>query len=334
MHKILLEYSKILSEGDVRITDNNSGWMRLTKLESDELVERLYNIYANPAAISKDRTSKIIGNGNAERYRVLRIKNATKISAWTLAEHVKAGRIDRMLYEERFGRGRRFPAIVRGVEGADIVIEGQIDRVDIMDGRAKIIDYKSGNEYFNIDEARNGWRLQLMLYLQAVTNIQDKNENYPLRPAGVFYFRIKEPQLDCGSWSDLGEGEMADRLSKEIRKSFRMDGLMLDDQEVLAAIAGTDWKGRHYNKQGFSDIAPVKAKTDANESVILVKSHPGSMKLLNEEGFVNFQSEMRDKVDELCLALASGEIEAAPKRTKAATACDYCQYKGICCHER
>ncbi len=52
--------------------------------------------------------------------------------------------------------------------GQKIYIEGVIDRVDYLtDGRVKIVDYKTGNESFDIEEVAAGYRLQLMLYLNA-----------------------------------------------------------------------------------------------------------------------------------------------------------------------
>ena len=49
-----------------------------------------------------------------------------------------------------------------------VYIEGKIDRLDVLaNDRIKIIDYKTGQESFRVEEARGGYRLQLMLYLKA-----------------------------------------------------------------------------------------------------------------------------------------------------------------------
>ena len=78
----------------------------------------------------------------------------------------------------------------------------------LTDGRVKIVDYKTGNESFDIEEAAAGYRLQLMLYLNAACGSGRK-------PAGVFYFKIKEPSIDL-SQKDMD----SQTLEKEIRKSF------------------------------------------------------------------------------------------------------------------
>ena len=48
------------------------------------------------------------------------------------------------------------------------LLEHTVKSYDILsDDRVKIIDYKTGNEKFDISEAEAGYRLQLMLYLEA-----------------------------------------------------------------------------------------------------------------------------------------------------------------------
>jgi ATP-dependent helicase/nuclease subunit B len=244
-------------------------------------------------------------------------------AARIVAEQVKAGLIDEMYFEERFGEGGKFPPIVHSVgAGLIIGIEGRIDRLDVLrGGRAKIIDYKSGAESFNAEEARTGWRLQLMLYLDAVTR------GSSLKPAGAFYFKVREPRMDCGLWTDE---QVAKKAEFELRKSFRLDGAVIDDQDVLRAIAGETFEEPHY-VNNRSNIIPVRVSKDkAAGEYILVKSSFNTRALFDEESFERLREDAARRVRECCSDLADGVIDAKPMRVGKTSACAYCGYVGIC----
>ena len=83
-------------------------------------------------------------------------------------EQVRVGQIEGCDFEVSFRRGGKIAPVALDIGGETVYIEGKIDRVDWLPGdRVKIIDYKTGNENFSIAEAKAGYRLQLMLYLQA-----------------------------------------------------------------------------------------------------------------------------------------------------------------------
>jgi ATP-dependent helicase/nuclease subunit B len=343
-HRLLMNFSKALTKSGVEITAQRSPWMELTREESDALVTSLLDdLLENP------ETAAIFRRGRAEEYRAARILELAKEAAWAVAEQVKAGAIREMYFEERFGADRRFPAIAENLKGGGrVLIEGQIDRIDILrGGRAKILDYKSGNEKFNVDEARNGWRLQLMLYMRAVAgpvladaegmernaDADERDERERLKPAGVFYFIIGEPQLNCVDWSDAPGAERREKIAREIRKSFKLDGIAVDDQDALKSIAGTDYGGKHYEK-GHSDIISVRAKADKETGEIVLAGNTAlSRKIMAAAEFAGLQRDVEEKLSEFCSSLANGVIYVDPKRTKLMTACKFCDYRGICCYD-
>jgi ATP-dependent helicase/nuclease subunit B len=254
-------------------------------------------------------------------------------AARIVAEQVKAGLIDEMYFEERFGAGGRFPPIVHAFGDAlTIRIEGRIDRLDVLrGGRAKIIDYKSGAERFDAEEARAGWRLQLMLYLEAVTGSPASSavSAPPLKPAGVFYFKIGEPRTDCASWPD-DDAAATRKAELALHKSFRLDGVVLDDQEVLRAIAGERFEEPHY-ANNRSNILPVRVNADKETGEIrLVESGRGARVLLDEEAFERLRGDVAQRVRAFCADLADGVIDAHPMRAGKANACEYCRFGGVC----
>jgi len=246
--------------------------------------------------------------GNEEKYKSSRMADTCFQAIWALVQQIRAGNVSSSRYEESFGRGRHLAPIEVDAGSRTMLIEGKIDRMDVLEnGRVKIIDYKSGNLSLDSTEVRGGYRLQLMLYLKAAQEGQRL-------PAGVFYFHIQNPRVESGK-GGASEVELADMISAEIRKSFRLKGIMVDDPETVKEIAGEFEKS--------SDVAPVRQTSKG-----IVGSPAGA--LMSDEEFTELQKAVDEKVEELCGRLAGGDIDISPMVTKGGTACQYCEYKSIC----
>lgn len=319
-HQCLMMMSAALSKPGIEITDPKSPWMTVTKDQCGQMIER----FIDDAA--REYREGILTQSEEERYRGFRMKRVCSDAAWALIEHVQTGRIQNVFFESEFGRamGKKFPAIEVKLGEDTVYVEGKIDRVDVLksgldtDRYIKIIDYKSGKERFDTDEARAGWRLQLMLYLRAAlgANSYEANRDNPFKPAGVFYFEIAEPQIDI---TDLPEDDYLDKVRAERKKSFKLDGVVLDDQGIIESIAG--------EFSGYSDILPVRKTKEG--------AYAGTTerKLLKEEEFAELLDAVNGKVQELCSELSEGSIAIKPKKVKDETACRYCLYKSICCFD-
>ena len=167
----------------------------------------------------------------------------------------------------------------------------------------KIIDYKTGNESFSAEEAAAGYRLQLMLYLEA--SIEKTR-----RPAGVFYFNISEPMIDMSART-VDEEEIADK----VKKSFKLNGVIVDDPDVIRNVAG--------DFTGYSEILPLRKGKDGIAAT-------GSEGLLSEGDFEELRDAVNKKVRDICADLVEGRIDIHPMKTGDRSACTYCSYKGIC----
>jgi len=324
-HQCFLKLSEKLSVPGMDITDPRSPWMNITEEQCRELIDS----FIDEAAL--EYREGVLSQGEEERYRTRRMKKVCGDAAWALVEHVRTGRIRKIFFESEFGRavGRQFPPIEVKLGEETVYIEGKIDRVDILEGKdgdpnryVKIIDYKSGKERFDIEEAKAGWRLQLMLYLRAALGASssgsrdDINRGNPFKPAGVFYFEIAEPQIDV---TEVPDGEYPEKVKAERKKHFRLDGVVLDDQSVIESIAGEFY--------GWSDILPVRKTKEGLYSGTTEK------KLLKEEDFSELLEAVERKVRELCAELVEGSIDIRPKKVKDETACKFCLYKSICCFD-
>jgi ATP-dependent helicase/nuclease subunit B len=332
-HYCIMKLSEKLTLPGIEITDPESPWMKITREECQAMIDDLID------QTSQGYREGVLIMGEEEKYRGSRMKEVCGNAAWALIEHVQAGRIQKIYFETEFGKGadKAFPPIEVKLKNQSVFIEGKIDRVDIIRGHrdivdengdiveqeeneyVKIIDYKSGKESFRAREAVSGWRLQLMLYLHAATergtisssgSIQAKDSR---KPAGVFYFEIAEPQVDATS---LSREEYEEKVKAELKKNFKLDGVVLNQPSVVESIAG--------EFSGFSQIIPVRKNKDGKVSGTTED------KLLSEEEFVNLQREVEKKIEELCQELATGSIHIRPKKLKDETACRYCSYKSVC----
>lgn len=299
-HECLMEMSRHLTARGIAITDPASPWMTISREECRTFVE---DVIAKKSGTYREG---ILEAGNEEKYRGRRITDICEKVCWAVIEQVRAGEILRSSFEAPFGRGRRIPPIpVNLGEGRTAYIEGKIDRVDYLPGeRIKIIDYKTGNENFSVAEAEAGYRLQLMLYLEASLERR-------MKPAGVFYFKISEPMVDA-SGAAIGPEEISDK----IQKSFKLNGVIVDDPNVIRNVAG--------DFSGISDVVPIRIN---KEGLI---SGTGKDNLLTDEEFESLREKVCEKVTDICKSLAGGGIEIHPMKTAATSACAYCRYKGIC----
>lgn len=131
----------------------------------------------------------------------------------------------------------------------------------------------------------------------------------------MFYFLIDDPQVDLTGENTEAE-KISEKISKEMRKSFKLNGIMVNDDNVISGIAG--------EFEGVSDIVPLRRNKDGT-----VKGTSSGV-LLSEEEFEVLQTDVDRQIAKLCGQLKDGRIAIQPKKTDKESACKYCQYKGIC----
>ena len=299
-HSCIMKLSNMLTEEGVAITSKESKWMTITRDECTNFVEKIVD------SETENYRDGVFKKSGAEKYRTARLKSICADSCWMLIDHVRSGEIETGKFEVAFGRGKAIKPIEIEVDNEKVYIEGKIDRVDFLPGNhVKIIDYKSGSEKFNIKEAKAGYRLQLMLYLNAA-------EEGIRKPAGVFYYMIDEPKIDVTGIQVEKREEVI--LTKTV-KSYKLNGIMVNDNDVINQIAG--------GFDGFSDIVQIRR---TKEKV----TGTGKNSLLSEEEFEEMETAVNDKVAELCKGLINGNIEIRPMKSGDESTCTYCKAKGIC----
>ena len=298
-HECLMQLTRQLTVPGTEVTAPESPWMTITEEECRDFAAGVVGRQ------TESYREGLFHLGNEENYRTQRIVDICQKVCWVVIEQVRTGQIKDCRFEVGFGRGREIAPVEVKLDGQTAYIEGKIDRVDYLAGdRVKIIDYKTGNEKFDISEAEAGYRLQLMLYLEASLEKTRK-------PAGVFYFNISEPLIDSSA-----KVVAAEEIADQVKKTFKLNGVIVDDPAVIHSVAG--------DFSGYSDILPLRANKEGE----ITPTGKGS--LLTEDEFAELQETVGAKVTEICQNLANGDICIHPMKTRERSACTYCQYKGIC----
>ena len=211
--------------------------------------------------------------------------------------------------EIEFGKGKKYSPILLDLEdGKKIEITGKIDRVDVAktpEGNyLRIIDYKSSAKNVDLNEVYAGLQIQLLTYLDAICQEED------LLPAGILYFGLLEQIIPAKK--KITEEE----IENEIRKSFKMKGLILADVKVI----------RMQDKNldvGTSKIIPA----GITKSEAINKRDTNG---INKEEFEILQKYIGKVIKQIGKEILQGKIDLKPYNHKGKTPCKYCEYHCIC----
>lgn len=258
----------------------------------------------------------VFSANNANKYLVEKIKRVVKRAAWAIVRQLKRGQFEPRAFEVEFSNSLKEdtvpPIIVTTKEGEKILLEGRIDRVDILDGDekkyVKIIDYKSSSKSYALSDVYHGLQMQLMIYMDAILENSQYFREDALEPCGAFYFKIDDP---------IVEGDMDGALlEEEIFKKLKLEGLAVADADVLKQL------DESLESTGQSSIVSVQLNED--------DSFKKTSKVVEAEDFNEIIKHVKVKISEIGSAIMGGQINIEPINTGTRKACDYCPYKGLC----
>ncbi len=291
-----------------RLTESGT-WDTVT---DDELAAMIASDFRDEATGYRDG---LFNYSQGEQYLETRAEKACFTACRALVAQHRKSRIKESRYEEKFGRGCRIPPIEVPLKNGKAYIEGKIDRADYFDnGRVGVVDYKTGSEKFDITEAKKGYRLQLMLYIDAA------REKGALKPAGVFYFQIKEQDLKL---SEKDDGLNSEEISKKVQDKFKLNGIMVNDADVIESITG--------NFSGVSEVISISNKDGRIEDKA---SKPDFRSLVSEDEFNEIEDAVREYSAGICRDIVSGRLDIRPKRSGDSTPCRFCGARHICRFDR
>lgn len=298
MHETIDEFFTIIKE-------NNLDVKQLDEEEIYKIIEEIIN--------EKLHLNKNYIFTSTDKYKILamRLKKVIFRSMKYIIESLKNSDFTVWGNELEFKKGKTYEPIILDLEkGKKVEITGKIDRIDIANLEDKkvmrIIDYKSSVKNIDLNEVVAGLQLQLLTYLDATCKIEE------LLPGGVLYFNLIDPIIKS-------DKSMTDEeIENEIRKKFKMQGLILADVKVVKMMDKT-------LEKGSSSIIPAYIDKDGNLS-------NSRSNCVSKEQFETLQKYTSKIIKEISEEILSGSIKIEPyynvKNKK--TPCKYCKYKSVC----
>lgn len=282
-------------------------------LEEEEVYCRVVEIVDG---FIEDYGYNVFSATHANKYLVEKIKRVVKRAAWTVIRQLKRGQFEPRAFEVEFSNSLREdtvpPIIVTTKNNEKILLEGRIDRVDILKGQekkyVKIIDYKSSSKAYTLSDVYHGMQMQLMIYMDAVLENSRYFREDDLHPSGAFYFKIDDPIIE----GDFEDGVLEEALLKKLK----LEGLAVDDVEMLCQLDET------LDQTGKSSIVSVELKEDG--------SFKKTSKVVAPEDFMAIIDHVKVKISDIGTSILDGQIGIQPVHTGVRKACDYCPYKGLC----
>ena len=299
-------FHSVLEDFSYTLEKDNLDWQELSKEQMTAMVSE-----------AVDRQAPSLGNeillsSHSLMYLIKRLKRISIRAIFTLAMHLKRGSFHTFAYELGFGIGQQLPPIAIDLkDGKKMLLTGKIDRVDILnkDGTTyvKIIDYKSGSKKFDLSQVYYGLQLQLLIYMDALIKNGQPLLGEAIAPAGVFYFKIKDPMLSADEKLD------AENIESLITDELCMSGLVLMDESIINAMD-------HFTKT--SKIIPVGYKTTGGFTSASSVADAKSYQQLCDYSIASART-IGEKIK-------SGNIQVLPYKEKGKTPCSYCPYLSIC----
>ncbi len=182
---------------------------------------------------------------------------------------------------------------------------GIVDRVDQYDNYLKIIDYKSSNKDLDISLAIQGFNIQMLLYLDTLTN------QMKLEKGALLYFNTKKRIL--ASTMKINETESANNFFK----LYKMNGYV--NEEVIEEI----------DNQIDKESSIIKAK-------FVKKDDCYKGNILSSYSFERLLAYVNKHIEKLYQEILSGKISINPKGSDDTTThnkinpCTYCKYQSLC----
>ncbi|MGE4214292.1 MAG: helicase-exonuclease AddAB subunit AddB [Anaerotignaceae bacterium] len=300
-------FHSVLEDFSYNLQENRLNWQDLDKGQITTMVTD-----------AVDRQAPSLGNeillsSHSLMYLVKRLKRISVRAIYTLAMHLKRGNFETFAYELGFGVGQQLPPIAIALkDGKKMLLTGKIDRVDILnkDGTTyvKIIDYKSGSKKFDLSQVYYGLQLQLLVYMDALIKNGQALLGDNIAPAGVFYFRIKDPMLSVDGKLD------AEEIETLITDELSMSGLVIMDEGIINAMDNSITK--------TSKIIPVGYKATGGFTA--------ASSIADEKNYRQLCDYSIASASKIGEKIRNGNIQVLPYKDKGKTPCSYCPYLSVC----
>ena len=296
----------------------------LSLLDMDRAEEEAVRITNEVLKDQEDKLTAIEANYR-NKYMKEKIKRVMKRTCRTLAGQLNSSMFRPAYTELKIDeRNEKAETVVPPIEiSVDtekikevLKLRGKIDRVDVFENKDKlyvsIIDYKSSPNEVDLEDAKEGIQVQLIMYLKALIDKGEELFGRKTHVGGVFYYFINDPMLtDDNKLKDPEE---------EIFKKLKLKGYVLKDKEVVKLM--------DKNIDSTSKVIQAALKKDGNISEDWTKA-------LTEEEFKNVMDIVYEKCADMTRSILEGNINIDPyRKPDGKTPCTYCDYISICQFDR
>lgn len=343
VHEILEKFFKILPEKDYsKVTAADiEKYTDICIAEHLERLTRFSGVKINPDAMPSDSENVSDVSGELKKilpknyklnieprleYLYIRLRRSVLVFIEAIIRELRQSKFKPVAFELPIGvmpRGTDAagetdnnvvkPIIYKTDDGSEVVLRGIADRVDIYedgDGRkyVRVIDYKTGEKTFSLDDVRKGYSIQLLVYLFSIwkSGIPGIAEPEELLPGGGSYF-VARP----------GNGTSDTPLSfekakEEVIGNIGRSGIYLSDEDVLRAM----------DERLEGEFIPIKlGKTGLKATAAALATY---------EEFGELYNELAETIENIASQLMSGCANAKPNQRGSRLPCEYCSNRIIC----
>ncbi len=278
--------------------------------------------FADAAQAVQDYARETMGGleDKTSRFAALldRLSRVAGALLWQVVQELRQSRFVPVDYELPVGLpgeegGPAVPPVVLTLpDGAKVRVIGQIDRVDVYQAEngeryVRIVDYKTGSKEFRLSDVVEGINVQMLIYIFSLW--QNGGERYgKVTPAGVLYLPAKLPVIQAARDAD-GEA-----VEKEQIRALRMNGLLLDDPEIVRAM--------EHDAAGLFIPARLTARGELAKGASVASL----------EQFGKLKKRIESLLMKMAETLRQGDIAALPLAGET-DACAWCDYRAVCGHE-
>ena len=295
MHEVIDLFFKKLDENDLNVKELSD--------------EEIYSIISEIINKLLD-TSKYYKYTSTAKFRLLtrRLKRVIYNSICYIVYTLRNSDFSILGHEVEFSNNGKYKPIELDTKMGKVKITGKIDRVDVgsfgNEQYVRIIDYKSSVKNIDRKLIEAGIQIQLITYLDAICSETE------YRASGALYMSLIDNIIkDAKNYDD-------EKIKDEIKKQFRMKGIILADINVVKMM------DRGLKDGDKSDIIPASIKKDGE----LAKEKS----LVTKEEFDNIQKEVKEIITRISEEILSGNIDIKPYSYGNTNACNYCKYNSIC----
>ncbi|MUK90112.1 helicase-exonuclease AddAB subunit AddB [Ornithinibacillus sp. L9] len=258
---------------------------------------------------------QILGSSNRYQYIQRKLQEVIARAAFVLSEQARQSDFSPIGLELGFGskNDKLKPVTLELPNGYEIMLRGRIDRVDKAMNEdqlfLRIIDYKSSAKGLSLVEVYYGLALQMLTYLDVVLSQSESWLQKKATPAGVLYFHVHNPMISGNK--RLSE----DELEKEIFKKYKMQGMVIADEQVVK-LMDTNLE------TGWSDVLPVAVKKTGE--------FYNSSKVASKDTFSSLQQHIHELMMQAGIDITQGGVHLNPFQRKQNVACTHCPFLSVC----